>query len=94
MDKTKPEWEVAAELSNDELWVSVMMVLQSAAGYYIGRLCAEVKTALNNSLYVEPYCRDSGYYKTKETAQTELDAWSYEVRDCVENNWARINGKL
>lgn len=40
-----------------------LKVLKSAAGYYIGRFCGNCG----------PYSRDSGYFKTEEEAQAELD---------------------
>jgi hypothetical protein len=41
--------------------MSNLMVLQSAAGYYVGRQGSE------ENFYV-PYSRESGYYKSKEEA--------------------------
>lgn len=38
-------------------------VLSSAAGYYIGFLCSQCG----------PYSRESGYYRTREAAETDLD---------------------
>ena len=41
-------------------------VLRSAAGYYIGTICA-----------CGPYSRESGYYRTEEDAQRALDNGSF-----------------
>ena len=46
---------------------SEMQVLRSAAGYYVGTIYR------NPEGYVEPGSRDSGYFRTKEEAQTFLD---------------------
>jgi len=44
-------------------------VCQSAAGYYIGSMCN-----------CGPYTRESGYYKTKEEAQKDLETGDYPPR--------------
>ena len=52
-----------------------MEVLQSAAGYYVGTLCTTQATENGKDLgtFKEPYDRMSGYFKTKEAAQKELE---------------------
>lgn len=87
----EPEWEVSEELSTEELWVSVLMVLRSAAGFYIGRMCLD--KGEDGLPFPEPYGRESGYYKTREEAAFELFNGFVE-RDCVENNHAYANGTL
>lgn len=52
------------------LTVSRPKVMQSAAGYYVGCSC-EVKYD-DGSIHEEPYCRDSGYFETKEKASLYL----------------------
>ena len=52
------------------------MVLQSAAGFYIGRLWYESENDF------EPYDRVSTYYTTKEAAERALEDGNY-----IENLW-------
>lgn len=59
-----------------------LKVLHSNAGYYIGRT--------DNG---DPYSRESGYYRSYEEAEKELKN-GFEVRDCVENNFAYDSGNL
>ena len=67
-----------------------LKVMQSAAGYYIGRgYVVEEEWGT----YEEPGSRESGYYKTREAAQCALET-EFDVRDCVENNSAYDNGSL
>ena len=42
-------------------------VYLSGAGYYIGTYCA-----------CGPYSRESGYYRTRELAQADLDTGAYD----------------
>jgi hypothetical protein len=51
--------------------ISNLMVLESAAGFYIGRMCDE-----------GPYDRKSGYYPTRKAAQYALDHNEYYRGDC------------
>ena len=69
--------------------VSNLKVMKSAAGYYIGRSYWDEEFGFDG-----PYSRESGYYATAEDAQLDLEAQSFEVRDCLENNWAYENGVL
>ena len=46
--------------------VSDLRVLQSAAGYYVGRV------EISPEGYEFPYCRESGYYPTREKAESAL----------------------
>lgn len=64
-----------------------LMVMKSAAGYYIGR--GYFDWSIGHGPL--PYSRESYYYKTRDEAQAELDS-GWEIRDCVENNWAYQNG--
>jgi hypothetical protein len=57
-------------------------VLQSGAGYYIGTMYKEPVTN-----FVEPNCRISGYFATKEEAEARLEDGKFERRDCVENQF-------
>ncbi len=97
MPERKPSWEIDEKLSKPCIWISKLMVLQSAAGYYIGRMCADNPVPgwyaeYYDDVLEEPYYRDSGYFTTRRQAQQELDTQSYEVRQCVENDWARQHG--
>ena len=59
------------ELKEDEIVVypkiSELKVLQSAAGYYIGRLY------LTSNYESEPYSRESNYFRDPHVAQKALD---------------------
>ena len=46
--------------------VSELRILQSAAGYYVGRV------EITEEGYEFPYCRESGYYPTREKAESAL----------------------
>ena len=46
--------------------ITQLDVLRSNAGYYIGRMCDE-----------GPYCRNSGYFNTREQAEYALDTKAY-----------------
>lgn len=46
--------------------VSDLRVLKSAAGFYIGRV------EITEEGYEFPYCRESGYYPTREKAESAL----------------------
>ena len=70
-------------MSNSEL-----KVMQSGAGYYIGREWNDPAG------FTEPASRESDYYQTRDEAQKELDAMSFKVRDCLENNAAYDSGAL
>ena len=69
--------------------VSDLMVMQSAAGHYIGREYFDLELG-----FPAPFSRESGYYRTREEAQVALQAGHWEVRDCIENNAAYKNGTL
>ncbi len=51
--------------------VSELMVLESAAGFYIGRVQYESESEF------QPYSRESTYYTNKEVAQHDLDTNNY-----------------
>lgn len=54
-------------------------ILNSVAGYYIGT------TELDDDSKIKcPYCRVSGYYKTKELAENALSKNEFVDRDAVE----------
>lgn len=56
--------------------VSEPMVLESAAGFYIGELCLDQEYKIPM-----PYSRLSfGYYQTREEAQQELDELTQEYQ--------------
>lgn len=74
--------------SNGDM-VTDLQVMQSAAGYYIGRSYWDEEFGFEG-----PYSRESGYYATSDEAEAELSGQTFEVRDCIENNWAYKNGTL
>jgi len=47
-------------------WISQLKVLKSNAGYYIGRMCQDEDGCM------QPYSRESGYYRTREEAEHDL----------------------
>lgn len=51
--------------------ISELKVLQSAAGFYIGRVY------MHSKHIVEPYSRESNYFQDKELAQTALENNNY-----------------
>ena len=87
MHITAQQYEAETVINGDP--VTELMVLCSAAGYYLGRLYQDQEF---EDLPWFPYSRESEYYATEREAQADLDAMSFEVRDCVENNWAYQNG--
>ena len=46
--------------------VSELRILQSAAGYYVGRV------EISPEGYEFPFCSESGYYPTREKAESAL----------------------
>jgi len=60
----------AAEACPDCNVMLVEAVHMSAAGHYIGTWCD-----------CGPYSRESDYYRSREEAQTALDAWAVDYRD-------------
>ena len=83
------------ELTQGTLKVSTLMVMQSAAGFYIGRTCLE--TDEQSDSYCggmhEQYSRESEYYPTEQIA-TKAFIEGFVVRDCGENNYAYEQGTL
>lgn len=69
------------------VWYSDKKVLQSGAGYYIGTTCWD--TELN---FEDSGSRESDYFKTREEAQKALDTMDFEVRECMENQYAYEQG--
>lgn len=52
-----------------------LQVCRSNAGYYIGTMF------VGDDGFIEPGSRDSGYYRTKEEAETALQSCSWEQRE-------------
>lgn len=69
--------------------VSDLKVMCSGGGYYIGRSYWDTEFGFEG-----PYSRESGYYATHDEAAAELGDMTFEVRDCIENNWAYDKGDL
>jgi hypothetical protein len=64
---------------DDGSFYTVMQILKSAAGYYIGRMFWD-----NTEKFWEPGSRESGYFTTREEAERAmLDG--FEWRDASEN---------
>ena len=76
------------KIGNDQ--VSDLQILNSAAGWYIGRSYLDTEFGENEW----PYSRESGYYASKEEAENALDTDNFEVRRCIENDAAYANGSL
>lgn len=59
------------------LEISLPKVMQSAAGFYIGRSCETEITYQDGDkqIITEPYDRHSGYYPTAEAAQKDLEEY-------------------
>lgn len=67
------------------LFVSYFMVMQSAAGYYIGQYCYEDMG--DGEWLLQPYDRDTGYYKTREQAELMLKGYKGEARTETEEEY-------
>jgi hypothetical protein len=70
-------------------YMTDLMVMKSAAGYYIGRAYWDQEFGFEG-----PYSRESGYYPTKEEAEKAFKGMSFEIRDAIENNHAYEIGGL
>lgn len=75
-------------IENEDCYLTGLHVCQSNAGYYIGRMCWD-----KEGDFEEPFSRESGYYRKKEDAEKELHE-GFEVRECLENEWAYEEGHL
>ena len=60
------------------LEISEPKVMQSAAGFYIGRSCETEITYQNGDkqIITEPYDRWGGYYPTAEAAQKDMEYYA------------------
>lgn len=75
-------------IENDDCFVSPLQILNTPAGYYIGRTCWDKK---NN--YEGPFSRESGYFRTHDEAKKAMhNGW--ELRQCIENDWAYESGAI
>ena len=83
------------DLSEGTCKVSLLHVMKSNAGYYIGRFCVETDTDSCEYMggFEEPYSRESDYYPSWITANDAMQG-GFPVRDCVENNRMYNNGGL
>ena len=84
---TEDERKKRFPVDGKDCWISELHVMQSAAGYYIGRDCID-KT---DPFGPEPYSRESDYFRTEEGARAAMGS-GFIVRDCVENNFAYDSG--
>ena len=60
---------------------SDLKVMKSAAGYYVGTVY------INDDGFVEPGSRESGYFKTREEAEKELEFWKRLENDNCLADW-------
>lgn len=64
-DLANRQWSVLPGTQSDS--VSDLCVLESGAGFYVGRV------EFMPGGYELPYCRESGYYPTHEKAESALE---------------------
>lgn len=83
------------ELSQGTQKVSLLHVMKSNAGYYIGRYLIETDEKSDYYMcgFEEPYSRESGYYGSYVDAHKALTS-GFELRDCIENNYMYGEGGL
>lgn len=61
---------------------SNLLVMHSAAGFYIGREAWD-----EEMVCPVPGSRESTYYETQDEAQADLDGNNFQVRQCEENKY-------
>lgn len=91
MNKGKERWTYHGTLR-----ISDLKVLESAAGHFIGRVCVETNENSEDFIikgYEEVYSKESGYFPTYGSAEDAL-LNGFQMRDCVENNYAYDKGLL
>jgi hypothetical protein len=71
-----------AEYIKDKSGYTELMVLSSAAGYYVGTMFNEVD-ATGRLVFQEPGSRDSGYYRTEQEAARFLASLQIVGDDCA-----------
>ena len=76
--------EVGEERKDDKGTYSKLHVMQSGAGFYIGRIYTQ------NDGFQEPGSRESDYYPTHELATEALKSGDFN-RDCFENQFMYTN---
>lgn len=64
------KWVSEVKDGEETLLISAYCVMMSAAGYYIGRYCKTISGDCKG--LVEPWDRDSGYFKAKPQAEQAL----------------------
>ena len=60
--------------------VSVLKVMKSGAGWYLGRSYFDTEFGFEG-----PYSRESGYFTTEESAKSSLEDNTWAYRDAPEN---------
>lgn len=60
--------------------ISELHVMESAAGFYLGRTYFDEECSANL-----PYSRQSGYFRDEATAKRALETYPEERRDCLDN---------
>lgn len=83
IDRTK--WPI----ERDDSYLGNLEVIQSGAGFFIGRLLLE-----KGSGDIDVGSRETDYFDSKEEAEQALRDGTFEVRDCLENNYAYQTGRL
>jgi hypothetical protein len=88
-DTTTPEFSALFPLKIADDFVSELKVMQSGAGFYIGRSYWDSEFEFEG-----PYSRESGYYAFEGDATRDLKHDMFSRRSCVENDWSYDNGEL
>jgi len=80
MDKQPKVDRKRFPIEQKDCYVSNLQVMNTPAGYYLGRTCWDKENG-----FEEPYARETDYM-TREQAEKALASGQYEVRDCPEND--------
>ena len=70
-----------------DICYSDLKVLNSMAGFYIGRTCWDPDPG-----FEEPGSRESEYFRTHGEAERALESGECVARDCAENEFAYSRG--
>lgn len=76
----------------EKVYYSNLMVLESGAGFYIGRMGFVVSKTIGE--YPEPYSRESEYYPNKESAEEDLKSGEFGRISGIEDEYAKSIGNL
>lgn len=93
VDRKEYPHEAKSSDPGEKLYYSDLMICESAAGHYIGRM-GYVENAQGYG-YVEPYSRESGYYPSREAAFKSLRSGKFDRgAGGAEIAFARSEGNL